>query len=145
MSSAEKHLGKALLLRDKGCVATGQLDDIVPAYIIPLDHSELLTKEQLHSPANGIMLHRSLKDDYDHQYWMFDAQGKITILFQHWRHKSFVTQLKLNQGPEGPSPEFIALHNELALQMVRHRCPHCWKCVGQSNIETHIAKTCETG
>ena len=130
--------------RDGQCIATGDISDLVGAHIIPLERSELIERELLFSPKNGVLLRADLEDDYDRHKWLFDSDGNVTVLFQKWPYKDRISQVKISKDPTiGPSKDLIELHNRLTLEKVQHCCPQCWKYVGLSNIEKHIQGSCE--
>jgi hypothetical protein len=135
---------KQLMKRDKWCVAFGNEHPGVAAHIVPLNKSELIPRDMLFSPRNGVLLHQDLEDDYDRLKWIFDADGKVTVLYQNWPFKNTISQVNISKDLEtGPSEEFIELHNKMAREAQQHYCKHCWKYVGAVNIENHISGSCE--
>ena len=140
----QKRFRKQLVKRDACCIATGVKEGLVAAHIVPLDKSELITRENLFSPCNGVLLHEDLEDDYDRHKWMFDYAGNVTVLFPQWIHRDRIRQVRISNDPtKGPSRELIETHNKIALERAQHHCPHCWKYVGVLNIENHTSGSCE--
>ena len=56
---------KKLVKRDTCCIATGTTQGSVAAHIVPLHKSELIARDMLFSPRNGVLLRKDLEDDYD--------------------------------------------------------------------------------
>jgi hypothetical protein len=135
---------KMLVKRDTCCIATETTEGSVAAHIVPLNKSELIARDMLFSPRNGVLLHKVLKDDYDRHQWIFDEDGNVTVLYSNWVHKNTIRRVKVSKDPEtGPSKELIELHNKMAWEEKQHHCPHCWKYVGAINVENHTARSCE--
>lgn len=140
----QKKFRNKIIKRDECCIATGITKGLVAAHIIPLNRSELITRELLFSGKNGILLHEDLEDDYDRHKWIFDQDGNVVVLFNNWLHKGRIQHVNISKDPAvGPSMDLIALHNALALEEKKHYCPNCWKYVGEVNVENHIAGSCE--
>jgi len=140
----QKIFRKNLVKRDTQCIATGETEGLVGAHIIPLNKSELIARDMLFSPRNGVLLRKDLEDDYDRHKWIFDYDGKVTVLFSIWGHKNSISHVKVSKDPDtGPSKELIDLHNKMAWEQKQHYCPHCWKYVGAINVENHMAGSCE--
>ena len=140
----QKRFKKQLVKRDACCIATGVKEGLVAAHIVTLDKSELITRENLFSPCNGVLLHEDLEDDYDRHKWMFDYAGNVTVLYPKWLHKDIIRHVLISTDPTiGPSRELIETHNRIALESAQHHCPHCWKYVGVLNIEDHTSGSCE--
>jgi hypothetical protein len=117
---------------------------LVGAHIIPLNKSQLIHRDILFSPRNGVLLHEDLEDDYDMHKWIFDYDGNVTVLFPNWILKNTILRVNISKNTDtGPSKEFIELHNKLAWEEKQHYCPHCWKYVGAINVENHTAGSCE--
>ena len=130
--------------RDGHCIATGESGDLVATHIVPLQNSELITRDKLFSPCNGVLLKKDLEDDYDRHMWYFDYHGNVTVLFSKWNYKNIICHVNVSNDPEtGPSKELIELHNQMALQQKQHHCPNCWKYVGAVNIHNHTLSSCE--
>ena len=140
----QKRFKKSLVERDTCCIATGVTEGLVGAHIIPLNKSELIPRELLFSPRNGVLLHKDLEDDYDRHKWIFDYDGNVTVLYSKWGYKNFIRKVNLSKNTDtGPSKELIELHNKMALEERQHYCPYCWKYVGAINVENHTAGSCE--
>lgn len=140
----QKRFRKQLVERDHCCIATEQRDGSVGAHIVPLNKSQLIARDMLFSPRNGILLHKDLEDDYDRHKWFFDYDGNVTVLFSSWTHKCTIRLVNVSKNTEtGPSKELIELHNKMALEEKEHYCPYCWKYVGAINVENHTAGSCE--
>jgi hypothetical protein len=140
----QKKFRKELVKRDTHCIATGETEGLVGAHIIPLNKSELIARDMLFSPRNGVLLRNDLEDDYDRHKWIFDYDGKVTVLYSSWGYKNSIRQVNISKNADtGPSKEFIELHNKMALEERQHHCPYCWKYVGAINVENHTAGSCE--
>ncbi|KAI8902131.1 hypothetical protein BC833DRAFT_444478 [Globomyces pollinis-pini] len=139
----QKIFRKDLVDRDICCIATGLTANLVAAHIIPLSRSELIPRDVLFSPQNGVLLHEDLEDDYDRHKWMFDYEGNVTVLYSNWIHKNKIKKVNIVKDSEiGPSKELIDLHNKLSLEQVQHYCPNCWKFIGAVNVQDHAAGSC---
>lgn len=141
-----KKMRKALINRDGCCVATGEsvLTNLTAAHIVPLNESQRILRQQLYSPQNGVLLRRDLEQSYDLFQWIFDAEGRVTVLFDNWIYRDQIKQLSLSSDPQvRPAADLIAIHNELAKNRKPDCCPACWKYVGRSNIEAHQKGSCE--
>ena len=137
----KKSFQMAVLKRDRGCIASGHKDGLMAKSILPLHLLNSL--ESFYSPRNGIVLHCSFAEAYEKCIWIFDHEGTVTCLFPSWIRLFSITSVRISQNPEtGPSKEFITKHNEIARMKARHHCPHCWKCVGATNIEIHTKSHC---
>jgi hypothetical protein len=135
---------KKLLKRDTCCIATGTTFGTVAAHIVPLNTSQLIARDDLFSPRNGVLLHGDLEDDYDRHKWIFDYDGNVTVLFSNWFHKDTIRHVKVSRDTKtGPSKELIELHNKIAWEEKQHHCPNCWKYVGEINVENHTAGSCD--
>ncbi|KAI3631312.1 hypothetical protein MIR68_010802 [Amoeboaphelidium protococcarum] len=146
LKNSMKKMRQALLRRDKCCVATGEQNHInlTAAHIVPLNQSQRIPLEQLYSPQNGILLRKDLGESYDLFQWMFEADGRVIVLYEHWIYRNSIKQLTLSSDPATrPSAELIQIHNELARSRKADCCPDCWKLVGSSNIEYHLKEACE--
>lgn len=141
--NVQKKFKRALVVRDVCCIATGVTENLVGAHIVPLSSSQLVTRELLFSPKNGVLLHKDLEDDYDLHKWIFDPQGKVSVLFPNWSYRRMILEVSISKGATWPSPELIQTHNNLALAQKEHHCPHCWKYVGNVNVENHKLGSCE--
>jgi hypothetical protein len=75
---------RELVKRDTYCIATGNTQGLVAAHLVPLNKSELIARDMLFSPRNGVLLHENLEDDYDRHKWIFDCHGDVTVLFSNW-------------------------------------------------------------
>ena len=90
------------------------------------------------------MLRKDLEQSYDLFQWIFDADGHVVVLYDHWLHRNDIKQLNLSSEPTTrPSADLIQIHNELARNRKPDCCPNCWKFVGRSNIESHQKGSCE--
>ena len=141
-----KKMRKALLRRDRCCVATGEQDhsNLAVAHIVPLNQSQRISREHHYSPQNGVLLRKDLEQSYDLFQWMFEADGRVVVLHDHWIHRNDIKQLNLSSDPTTrPSADLIQIHNELARSRKPDCCPNCWKFVGRSNIESHLKGSCE--
>lgn len=137
---------KALINRDRCCVATGEADriNLTAAHIVPLNESQRILRQQLYSPQNGVLLRKDLEQSYDLFQWTFEADGRVVVLFDHWIHRGQIKQLNLSSDPQlRPAADFVAIHNELARNRKPDCCPACWKYIGRSNIEAHQKGSCE--
>jgi hypothetical protein len=71
----QKRFRAKLVNRDICCIATGEIEGAIGAHIIPLNKSELVTREMLFSPRNGVLFHKDLEVDYTRLMFMFDYDG----------------------------------------------------------------------
>lgn len=138
----QKTFRRLVSRRDGKCVATGVTSNLKAAHIVPLEHSELIRRDQLFSPENGVLLRSDLEDDYDRHVWIFDINGTVEVLYQNWPHRATIKTIRFGSD-RPPGGEMISLHNELAKDKAKHHCPNCWKYVGETNIEEHQNGSCE--
>lgn len=136
---------KALLDRDKCCIATGERDRhmVLVARLVPLNSVYRISHERFYSPQNAIALRKDLKQSYDMFELIFEADGRVVVLNDYWINKNRITQLSLSSDlATRPCSALIEIHNQLARSMQPHFCPRCWKLVGNSNLESHKMESC---
>ena len=138
----QKTFRRLVSRRDGKCVATGVTSNLKAAHIVPLENSELIRRDQLFSPENGVLLRSDLEDDYDRHMWIFNINGMVEVLYQNWPHRATIKTIRFGSD-RPPSGEMINLHNDMAKDKAKHHCPNCWKYVGETNIEEHQIGSCE--